>query len=578
MTDSGVSVGIDLGTTYSLAAVLEDGVPRVLRDAQGQGLIPSCVSVDDAGVVMVGAPALARATTHPAQTARWFKRDMGTDRKYVLGKNTYTPEALSALVLSEVKQVAEQALGRPVGEVVVTVPAYFGDLQRRATRDACEIAGLHCERIINEPTAAALAYGLHQRSREAKVVVVDLGGGTFDVTVLELIEGVVEIQSSAGDSNLGGEDFSEALVRLCAERWLASTGSVLQPNTVGWARARAACERAKRLLTQDEDASVALTAVQFADGKLRDVQTRLSRQDVEAAWAGLVERLTFPLQRALRDASLAPKNVDEVLLVGGATRMPLVARLASQFFGKLPLRSLPADEAVAMGAAVQVALKRGDAAVADMVVTDVAPFSLGIATMTAVAGQQIQGVFSPILERGTVLPASRVGTFGTVQDNQTKLNVEIYQGEHSMCADNQLLGSYTVNGIPKAPAGQALEVRFTYDLNGILDVDTTVVASGKTQSVTIEKAPGRLSAAQLADAKRQMQRLKFHPRDALPNVTALARAEALYVELAGAKRTVLGEAIAAFRAVMESQAPSSIETARNELSRTVDALRGHAEV
>jgi molecular chaperone HscC len=577
VNDSAVSVGIDLGTTYSLVAVLEDGVPRVLRDAHGQGLIPSCVSLGEDGVVSVGAPALARSTTHPQSTARWFKRDMGTDRRYQLGSGTYTPEALSALVLAEVKHVAEQALGRPVAEAVVTVPAYFGDLQRRATRDACEIAGLHCERIINEPTAAALAYGLHERSREAKVVVMDLGGGTFDVTVLELIEGVVEIQSSAGDANLGGEDFSEALVRLCAERWRANTGAVLQPNSVGWARTRAACERAKRLLSQDDNANVALTAIQFGDGKLRDVETRLTRQDVEAAWAELIERLTRPLQRALRDASLAPKQVDEVLLVGGATRMPLVARLASQFFGKLPLRSLPADEAVAMGAAVQVALKRGDAAVADMVVTDVAPFTLGIATVSSVAGQHVEGVFSPILERGTVLPASRVDTFGTVQDNQTQLNVEVYQGEHSMCADNQRLGSYTVKGIPKGPAGQALEVRFTYDLNGILDVDTTIVASGKTQSVTIEKAPGRLSAAQVADAKRHMKRLKFHPRDALPNVTALARAEAVYVELAGVERAMLGEAIATFRGAMVSQTPSAIDTARIQLSRVVEALRGHAE-
>jgi molecular chaperone HscC len=481
------------------------------------------------------------------------------------------------LVLGEVKQVAEQALGRPVIEAVVTVPAYFGELQRRATRDACEIAGLHCERIINEPTAAALAYGLHQRSREAKVVVMDLGGGTFDVTVLELIEGVVEIQSSAGDSNLGGEDFSEALVRLCAARWQSSTGALLQPNSVGWARTRAACERAKRLLTQDDDASVALTALPFADGKLRDVQAQLTRQDVEAVWAELVERLSRPLQRALRDASLAPKQVDEVLLVGGATRMPVVARLASQFFGKLPLRTLPADEAVAMGAAVQVALKRGDAAVADMVVTDVAPFSLGISTVSSVAGQHVHGVFSPILERGTVLPASRVDIFGTVQDNQTELDVQVYQGEHSMCADNQPLGSYLVKGIPKGPAGQGLEVRFTYDLNGILDVDTTIVSSGKTQSLTIEKAPGRMSASQLADAKRNLRRLKFHPRQALPNVTALARAEALYVELTGAQRSALGEAIATFRAAMESQSPATIDVARSQLSRVVDALRGYVE-
>jgi molecular chaperone HscC len=271
---------------------------------------------------------------------------------------------------------------------------------------------------------------------------------------------------------------------------------------------------------------------------------------------------------------MAPDRVDEVLLVGGSTRMPCVSRLAAQTFGKLPLRTLPPDEAVALGAAVQAALKSGDASVEDLVVTDVAPFSMGIAAVSAHGQQQVEGIFSPILERGTVIPASRVQRYGTVADGQTMIRITVYQGEHSLCADNQKLGEYQVSGLPSGPRGQeSVDVRFTYDLNGILEVETTVVSTGKKATMVIERNPGRLSADEIARARAAFARLKFHPREALPNVTALARADALYVELSGSERERLGQAIAAFRAVLESQRSQEIDAMRGEVSALLDALR-----
>lgn len=566
-------IGIDLGTTYSLIAVFEQDGPRVLEDSLGERLIPSAVAMAPDGTLLVGAPALALCTTRPDQTVRWFKRDMGTDKTYALGPRSFRPEELSALVLKEVKMCAEQALGCAIREAVVTVPAYFGELQRRATRDACELAGLEVERIINEPTAAALAYGLHQRDREFRAIVLDLGGGTFDVTLLEVMEGVVEIQASAGDSRLGGEDFADYLTVALAAQVKQKYDLEVPRGTLAWARLREASERAKRQLSERALANIALPALE-ANGSGCDVELEVSRPSAESTWTELLERLKGPVRRVLRDAGVDPAEVDEVLLVGGATRMPVVVELAAKLFGRLPLRSLPADEAVVQGAAVQAALKAGAQAVDDLVVTDVAPFSLGIATGEVVGGQTIQGVFSPIIERGTVLPASRVETFATLSDGQKQLKVDVYQGEHSLCKDNQSLGSYTVKGIPPAPAGeQTVEIRFTYDLNGILDVDTMVVATQKTASLTIEQSPGKLDKAALKRAKSEMARLKFHPRDALPNVTALNRADALHVELTGPERHNLARYIAAFRVAMERQDSGLIQETRGELLRYMASLR-----
>jgi molecular chaperone HscC len=391
-----------------------------------------------------------------------------------------------------------------------------------------------------------------------------LGGGTFDVTLLEIMEGVIEIQATAGDTRLGGEDFLDAVVQIALSR-LRADGLELADGSVGMARLRQACESAKRELSTHESARIALPALPTSKGE-RDVELKLERAEAEAAFAPLLERMTLPMLRALRDVGRDPKDVAEVLLVGGATRMPCVARLAAQVFGRLPLRTLPPDEAVALGAAVQVAVKAGDAAVSDLVVTDVAPFSLGVATSSRVGATRVDGLFSPILERGTVLPASRVSTFSTVAAGQREIRLEVFQGEHSLCEKNQKLGEYSIKDLPLNQAGQeSIEVRFSYDMNGVLEVDALVVSTKKSVSFTIERSPGRLSKAELAATRKRLEQLKFHPREALPNVTALSRAEALYVELTGAERAILGEAIAQFRAALASQEQDLIGSLREAL-------------
>jgi molecular chaperone HscC len=564
-------VGIDLGTTFSLVAVMRDAGPVVLPNALGANLTPSAVSVLDDGEVLVGAAARARATTHPERTALVWKRDMGTERVWRVADRSFTPPELSALVLRSLKNDAEAALGQPIEEAVITVPAYFDEMQRRATRDAGAIAGLRVDRIINEPTAAALAFGLHERHREMRAVVFDLGGGTFDVTVLEIIEGVIEIQASAGDSRLGGEDFAEALATGVAKQ-ASLPLEALRAEPRSWARLLAACDDAKRALTGTEAVRIALPDLSV-DGRPRSLEATVTRAEAEALWVPLLDRLRGPTLRALRDAGLGPADVNEVLLVGGATRMPCVVRLASQIFDRVPDRRLPPDEAVALGAAVQAALKEGHAAVDDVVVTDVAPFTLGIAVAAHFGGQQIRGMFAPILERGTVIPASRVKTFETMSDNQREILVEVFQGEHASCEKNRKLGQYSLRGLPPGPAGsQAIEVRFSYDLNGLLEVDMTMLSTGKRETLVVEQTPGRLTAKQIEDARKALERLKFHPREALPNTTALARADALYIELVGPARDALGTAIASFRAALESQVPQFIDEARGALLALVDQL------
>jgi len=524
--------------------------------------------------MLVGAPARARAATHPEQTALAFKRDMGTDRIYTLGKHSFRPEQLSALVLAELKRDAEAALGRPIHEAVVTVPAYFGDAQRQATRVAGELAGLRVERIINEPTAAALAYGLHARDQEMRAIVLDLGGGTFDVTVLEIIEGVIEVQASAGDARLGGEDFADLLALEFAHELGERHGVEVTADVVLKARVREAAEAAKRQLSFAPETSVALVGLRNRHGT-QDVELRITRARAEQIWQPLLERLRGPIARALRDASLLPSGVHEVLLVGGATRMACVTDMVAQTFRRVPNRSLPADEAVAMGAAVQAALKQGDQAVDDLIATDVAPFSLGMATATMFGQRHVQGIFTPIIERGTTIPVSRSERFVTLEDNQPKLQVEVYQGEHSLCKDNTKLGEYTVKDLPRKPAGEAgVEVRFTYDLNGILEVEMQVLNSDRKHVVVIEQRPGALTPKQIEQARTAMKALKFHPRDALPNRTALARADALYAELTGPARAELGAAIAQLRAAIETQDAQEIELARERAVRITEGPRG----
>ncbi len=569
----GTRIGIDLGTTNSLVGLMRDGRAEILPNAIGERQTPSAVSIDDDGTIIVGAAARARALTHPDRTFRNFKRDMGTDREFSHGRHTFRPEELSALVLRQLMRDAEATLGTTIDEAVVTVPAYFGELQRRATRDACEIAGLHVERLINEPTAAALAYGLQHRDQESRIVVLDLGGGTFDVSVLEIIEGVIEIQASAGDARLGGEDFVQLLLDAMAER--AQQQWDVDPRPVLHARARfwEACETAKCRLSEAPQVEIEVPRP-GPHRQTEPLRLTLTRDEAHTLWQPVLERMHPPIRRALRDADLAPEQIDQVVLVGGATRMPLVAQMAESLFGRPPLRTISPDEAVAQGAAVQVALKAGDEQLEDMVATDVAPFSLGVSTVESHGRRRLDDVFSPILERGTVLPASRVERFVTAADGQSQIRVEVFQGEHSLCRDNTKLGEYSLQGIPAGEGGQeSIDVRFTYDLNGILEVDMTIVSTSETSTLVIERSPGRMSPEQVDSARETMARLKFHPREALPNTTALARAESLFTELRGPARERLGIAMRAFRLALEEQDPNAIVGLRSELLGLVERFK-----
>lgn len=563
---AGPLVGIDLGTTGSLVALVRDGAPEVLPNTLGERITPSAVTVYDAGAVLVGAAARARASTHPDATAVQFKRDMGTEASYTLAGRGFDPITLSALVLSDLRASAEAALGVPVRDAVITVPAYFGEAQRQATRQAGEVAGLRVHRIVNEPTAAALAYGLADLDREVRAVVLDLGGGTFDVTVLEVIAGVVEVQATAGDARLGGEDFSDALADLVAG------DHPLTP--AARTRLREACDRAKRRLSDRAQVEVALDGLATTDGGAVDLRRVLSRPEAEQAWLPLLARMRDPIQRALRDARWQLGDIDEILLVGGATRMPAVRRLAERLFGRAPRTDLQPDETVALGAAVQAALLAEDAAVEDLVATDVAPFTLGTEVMTVVDGVEVGDRFCPMIERGTTIPVSRFGPFVTSRPGQDTLRINIYQGEHPVASRNTHLGVLEVDGLEAGPDTQAaVEIRFTYDLNGLLEVECTPVG-GEPRRILIDGTPGKLSPEELEAAREAMARLKVYPRELLPNATALARAEALYTLLLGGERQRLADALSAFEVALATQDEDRIAAARRRLLATVEALEG----
>ena len=567
-------LGIDLGTTNSLVGVVQAGRPMLAANALGGVLTPSAVALRD-GEVIVGEAARAFGLLHPKLAATSFKRDMGSDRTFSLGGRSFRPPELSAMVLASLRRDAGEWLGMELRRAVITVPAYFNDLQRQATRDAGNIAGLEVVRLLNEPTAAAIAYGLHQLGRELCAVVLDLGGGTFDVTVLEILEGVIEVRSSAGDTQLGGDDFTAALVTLLERQVQASLGTATGDTPEVAARLREAAERAKAELSRQERSAVALPELELATRRRKDFAGEVSRKDAETAWQPLLARLHGPIHRALQDAGLEASEIDEVLLVGGATRMPGVRRVAAEIFGRLPTQHVAVDEVVAHGAALQAALHAGDRALDDLVVTDVAPFTLGVESVHYFNGRRMGGIFTPILERGTVIPASRSRLFSTEQPGQTQLDVTVYQGEHSLCRDNRQIGELVVENLPISPTGERyqIDVRFTYDLNGLLEVEVSVPALERTEAVVLQDTPDRLSPEQVEAARAAMQRLKFHPRDALPNTAALARAEALHVELTGAARERLAAAMTAFRAALESHDAEVIRSCRERLLSEIGALR-----
>jgi len=559
-----VIFGIDLGTTNSLIAVLKDGVPTAIANVHGSVLTPSVVSVDADGRLLVGATARERLVTHPRRSAASFKRLMGTGQKLTLAGTSYRPEDLSALVLRALKADAEHATGETVEEVIISVPAYFNDQQRKATRLAGELAGLKVLRLVNEPTAAALFHGIHERDADSTFLIIDLGGGTFDVSILERFSGVMEVRATGGDSFLGGDDFTEAMVQLLARRAGLDDKALADPARRG--ALRFAAESAKRALAAGATCDVDLQGLGWGT-------VTLAQAEFEKACEPLVDRLRSPIERALRDARLRVADLDEIALVGGASRMPMVRRLVSQLFGRLPARHLDPDQTIALGVAVCAGLASRDEAFEEMVLTDVCPHTLGIRVSESDGrGERNDDVFLPIIERNTVVPASRVRTVQTMVDNQTALAVHIFQGESRHCSQNIELGDVQLK-VPPMKAGEVkADVRYTYDVNGILDVDIAIADHGIERNLVVRKLAGDVSDEDIARRRLELAALKVHPRDQDPNRLVLERANRLYEQLLGDEREQVGRWLGQFEATLSRQDGREIGEARKQFSAALDTL------
>ena len=561
-------IGIDLGTTNSLVAVWRDGQPQIIPNALGAFLTPSCVGMDEDGTVLVGEAARQRLQTHPDMTCALFKRYMGSDKVVRLGKQSMRPEELSSMVLRVLKADAEAFLGHPVEEAIITVPAYFSDAQRKATRVAGQLAGLRVERLVNEPTAAALAYGIQDIQRESKFLVFDLGGGTFDVSILELFDGVMEVRATAGDNFLGGEDFVTVLVdtfMLRSGLSKAMNDKVLDGGQRQ--RLRDEAERVKRALSTEPTARMTFS---YADQHFGwDLDEDSFAQLSEA----LMQRVRTPVERALRDATIKASELDTVVLAGGATRMPLVRKLAARMFGRFPSVHLDPDHAIALGAAVQAGLKMRDAALEEVVMTDVAPYSMGISISRQVGPSEFDpGHYLPIIERNSTVPVSRVQNIATIFDNQHELHVKIYQGEARRVADNVFLGTLNFPIPPKKAGEIQADVRFTYDVSGVLEAEITVLPTQEKHKLVITENAGVMTPGEIERRLAELSALKIHPRDQMENRTLVARADRLYEQLLGDPREYLAAHVAAFQAVLEKQNPAETKRAREALAQAIARL------
>ncbi|MBB5874993.1 MULTISPECIES: molecular chaperone HscC [Xanthomonas] len=561
-------VGIDLGTTHSLIGVHDAEGGRLFANPHGSLLTPSVVSIDDDGTLLVGQPARERLVSHPHHSVAAFKRWMGSPRETKLGQRSFRPEELSALILRSLIADAEAALGSKIEEAVISVPAYFSDAQRKATRVAGELAGIRVERLINEPTAAALAYGLQERGGEGRVLVLDLGGGTFDVSLLEMFDGVVEVHASAGDNFLGGEDFLQVLVDgFCSEHRLDP--AKLAPGDSAQLRRR--IEQLKRDLSTQPQGAVSLNIAGQA------YSWELDESRFAQLAEPLLQRMRLPIERALRDAKLRPSELDDIVLVGGAVRMPMISRLATRMLGRLPLRHVNPDHAIALGAVVAAGLKSRDESLREVVLTDVCPYTLG----TQVArqggdGQLRSGYFHPIIPRNSVVPVSREDRFHPIHEQQTQLVIDVYQGENPMVERNIKLGELRIALDPKRPRSeQSVLTRFTYDVDGLLQVEVIEEATGKRHELILEQNPGLLDRDEIARRLQALAELKVHPRDQQQNLALLARVERVYEEYIDARQMVQ-RWLDQFREVLESQDLTRIERHREELAQALDELEARA--
>jgi molecular chaperone HscC len=560
-------VGIDLGTTNSAVALWDGEAAQLVPNALGQMLTPSAVSVLPDGTTVVGQAALERMAAKDGATQVSFKRYMGTDHKLKLGRNTYSAEELSALVLASLRDDVAAQTGQVPSEVVITVPAYFNDKQRKATRRAGELAGLSVRRLINEPTAAALAFGLANRGEHEPFLVFDLGGGTFDVSIVEMFAGIVEVRASAGDNRLGGDDFNAALANALRAR-LDPDGLLDRLNPE---RARAlllqAAERTRRVLSDKGEAEFALTV---EDKRLA---IPVTAADLETAAEPLLRRLRDPVVRALRDSQIDTASLSEVVLVGGATRMPVVRKAITRLFGRFPNSTVHPDHAVALGAAIQGGLIARDGGLEEVRITDVCPFTLGVDRSERDGrGNVMSGLFTPIIERNTPVPVSRVHYFQTMADNQRKVQFGIYQGEAREVSGNVQLGSLEI-AVPPRPAGEVqVDVRFSYDSSGLLEVDVSIPLTGENRNVVLVDEEDRKDDAELERRRRALAALKVHPREDAANQALLARAERMWEDHLGDVRDAIGHWIIAFQGALETQDHRVIAQASADLAMQLDSL------
>lgn len=558
-------VGIDLGTTNSLVSVWREGRSELIPNSLGEVLTPSCISVDEDGSILIGRAARERLQTHPERSAAVFKRYMGADKMLTLGKRAFRPEELSALLLKSLKADAEAALGEPVSEAIITVPAYFSEAQRRATKVAGQMAGLKVDRLLNEPTAAALAYGMHELGNESRFLVFDLGGGTFDVSVLELFEGVMEVRATAGDNFLGGEDFLAALVTFFCDQ--VELPVALRGDLQFMQQVQGQAEKAKRALSAQSRVQM---SVPHRDGAFT---CDIAESDLEAMSASLLKRLRGPIERALRDANLRSHELDRIVLAGGATRMPMIRRLVTTMFGRFPSIELNPDEVVALGAAVQAGLKAKDATLDEVVMTDVCPYSLGIEVTRQLSPQlTVHGHFDPVIERNTPVPVSRVKRYFPTAEGQKVVDLKVYQGEARLVKDNIKLGDLRIE-LPSAPIEECgVDVRFTYDVNGLLQVEANVLKTGTTSSVLIEGNPGLMTDEDIARRLAALADLKIHPRDRMENRTAMARAERIYALLRGDAREWFSSQVMRFERILAGQDTRVINAARGQFLTLLDQI------
>jgi molecular chaperone DnaK len=590
----GKIIGIDLGTTNSCVAVMEGNEPVVIPNSEGRRTTPSIVAFLENGERKVGDPAKRQAITNPRRTISSVKRFMGKKHSEVseeakrvsyeveqgsndtlrvkIGDRQYTPQELSAMILQKMKSTAEDYLGTEIKEAVITVPAYFNDAERQATKEAGQIAGLDVKRIINEPTAAALAYGLDKKSQDMKIAVFDLGGGTFDISVLELGEGVFEVKSTNGDVHLGGDDFDAKIIDWLADEFKNDEGIDLRKDPMALQRLKEAAEKAKIELSSSQQTEINLPYIMPVDGIPKHLVRSLSRAKFEQLVDGLVQRTMGPVRQALKDANMSPSDIDEVILVGGSTRIPKIQEEVEKFFGKKPSKGVNPDEVVAIGAAIQGGVLTGE--VKDVLLLDVTPLSLGIETMG--------GVMTKLIESNTTIPTKKSEVFSTASDNQPSVEIHVLQGERPMARDNRTIGRFHLDGIPPAPRGiPQVEVTFDIDANGILHVSAKDKGTGKEQKIRIEASSG-LSDQEIEKMRREAEANAESDKLAKEKVEKLNQADSLIFQtekqlkeygdkLSEGNRSKISGALEQLKTAHQQQDIAAIDNAMNELNTTWQA-------